>query len=175
MENASLVKTQRILNIMQVLTWIVFIALMVQAGAIVFVCAFSLFKPEVASKLYTGENMLDLLQADFTQYTIAMFFKALLPGLKAYIAYVVIKTLTDVNLQNPFTMQTVHRLESISYDIVAIWVVGIIQHIHGELIHRNVGTDWGGGEALFIAALVYVIAQVFKRGIELQSESDLTV
>lgn len=176
MESASLVKTKRILAIMHVLTWVVFIGLMVRSGALVFGYIYSLVKPEVAGKLYTGLNFTELRQSDLIQYTIVMFFKALIPGLKAYIAFAVIKTLSNVNLQNPFTMATVQRLESISYDLVAIWIVGILQHVHSEVwLTVKIDTNGYSGETLFIAGLVFVISQVFKRGVELQKESDLTV
>jgi len=176
MENASMVKTRRILTIMHVLSWVVFIGLMVQSGAILFGYTFTLLKPEMTGRLYSGLNMLDARESDLTQYTIGMFFMVLMPGLKAYVAYLVIKTLTNVNLQNPFTMATVRKLESISYDLVAIWVVGILQHVHKEVwLKMDIDTNGYSGETLFIAGLVFVISQVFKRGVELQSESDLTV
>lgn len=179
MENASLVKTKRILTIMHVLAWVVFVGLMVQSGAIVFGYIYSLINPHMAGKLYTGLNLFELRQSDLVQYTIAMFFLALTPGLKAYIAFAVIKTLSNVNLQNPFTMATVNKLESISYDLVVIWGVRILQNVHREVwlkdLQVDIGTTGYSGETLFIAGLVFVISQVFKRGVELQSESDLTV
>lgn len=176
MESASLIKTKRILSIMHVLAWVVFIGLMVQSGAILFGYVYSLVTPEAAGKLYTGLNLLELRQSNLVHYTIAMFFLALTPGLKAYIAFAVTRTLSNVNLQNPFTMATVQKLESISYDLVVIWGVRIVQHVHSEVwIKEDIHTTGYSGETLFIAGLVFVISQVFKRGVELQSESDLTV
>jgi hypothetical protein len=39
-------------------------------------------------------------------------------------------------------------------------------------LHRYLG---GTGEFLFLAGIVFVIAQIFKRGIEIQTENELTV
>jgi hypothetical protein len=33
----------------------------------------------------------------------------------------------------------------------------------------------GGPEFLFLGAIVFVIAQVFKKGVEIQSENELTI
>ncbi|MBN2635649.1 MAG: DUF2975 domain-containing protein [Prolixibacteraceae bacterium] len=35
--------------------------------------------------------------------------------------------------------------------------------------------SWNTGPFLFMAGLVFVISQIFKRGVEIQSENDLTV
>jgi hypothetical protein len=35
--------------------------------------------------------------------------------------------------------------------------------------------DWNGAEFLFVAGLVFIVSQIFKRGVEMQSENELTV
>jgi len=175
MEKASLTKTKRILTVMQVLAWIVFVGLMIQSGAVLFSYLYSLIKPDATAKFNSTLNFLALRHSDLLQYTIVAFFQAVVPGLKAYIAYAVIQTLSKVKLENPFTMVIVGKLESISYELVAIWAISILQHAHAEWLKIDTNSDWGGGETLFMAALIFVISQIFKRGVELQSESDLTV
>jgi len=177
MENASKTRTERVLKILLVLTWIVFIGLMVQAGAILFSYGFTLINPDGARNLYKGLDLSGIREADFLQFNIAALLLIALPAMKAYIAYLAIQVMGKVNLQNPFSLYVVRKLESMSYDIVVIWVVSVLQTAHNAwLVKPETPLEAeGSGETLFMAGLVYVIAQVFKRGVELQSESDLTV
>ena len=73
-------------------------------------------------------------------------------------------------------------IEKISYEAVSIAIVSVIAHqFTKQLIHRGyevsqVEKYWNDTAAfLMMAAILFVISQVFKKGIELQNENDLTV
>ena len=102
--------------------------------------------------------------------------------LKAYLFYVVIELVSKLSLSKPFSDYVADKISKISYFTFSI---GIISYIAREtarnLQHRGLDLDilnkfWSDSEAsILMAAIIYVIAQIFKRGIELQNENDLTV
>ncbi len=174
MENSERTKTKTILSIMHVLAWVVFIGLMVKAGAVLVSYGISMAIPKAGQLLYEKQDLSAIRMSDPLQYSIAALLRVAVAAMEALIALVLIRILSKVNLQKPFTVQNIRYLESISYDLVAIWFVTIMQSVHLEWLgHEN--PDWVGVNTLFMAGLVFVIAQVFKRGLELQSENEATV
>jgi hypothetical protein len=171
-------RTAQILIVMRVLVWIAFIGLMIQAGAILFSYIFTYFKPEAAHNLYKGLDMHELRVSSFGNYTAAVSFMIALLCMKAYVAYLLIQALSGVNMENPFTMEVARLLEQISYILLGAAVIALLSNAHANWITKRTGIvmqETGTGEFLLVAGLVFIIAQVFKRGVEIQSENDLTV
>ena len=86
-------KTETILVIMNVLTWIIFIGLMIEAGAILVSYGVSIINPKMVIKMYKGFDFYSLSQYDFWHYTGIISFKAAILIIEAYTAYLVIKVL----------------------------------------------------------------------------------
>ena len=85
-------RTQLILQVMNVLFWIVFIGLCIKTGALLISFSVSMFINPVAAKdLYMGLNLSALKQYDLYQYFFLAAAFIIITGLKAYIAYLVIK------------------------------------------------------------------------------------
>jgi hypothetical protein len=111
-----------------------------------------------------------------------MGFVVALAVLKAYLFYLVVKIFQKLNLLKPFDIEIAKLIEKISYEVVSIAIVSVIAHQYTkQLIHRgyevsHVEKYWNDAAAfLMMAAILFVISQVFKKGIELQNENDLTV
>ena len=178
MEKHTKTRTEVILTTMHVLAWIVFIGLLIKTGALLFTYVYSYFKPVVAQNLYKGLDLYDLRQSSFYNYCLYVSFAIALSAMKAYIAYLVIQTLSMVNLQNPFTAEVAGRVATISYVLLGSWLVLLISSAHSQWLSKRTGellSSGDGGEYLFIAGLVFIISQIFKRGVEIQSEQELTV
>ena len=81
-------------------------------------------------------------------------------------------------MSSPFERVTVVRLEKISYLFLGMWLLGIAGNGYTKWLAKSVG-EWAGpfvtGESLFVAGIVFIVSQVFKRGVEIQSENELTV
>jgi hypothetical protein len=101
-------------------------------------------------------------------------------AIKVLIWYVVFELLSKLKLQSPFTMEVEKKLEKIAYLLLGVWIVSSFfwkTYIHylsketGILLTANNSGD----EYLFMAGIIYIISQVFKRGIEIQEENQLTV
>lgn len=174
-------KTETILKFMHVLAWIAFIGLAIETGAILISYGVSWFHPIAASDLYRGMNLYDVSQYDFWLYTQMVSYVVALLVIKAYAAYLVIKIMMKVKLQSPFTLDITSRLETIAYVLLGGVVISIISQVQADWLQKHVrdfNLGWIGenaGEFLLVAGLVFIISQVFKRGVELQAENELTV
>jgi len=174
-------RTETVLTVMHVLAWIAFIGLAIETGAMLVSFGVSWLNPVAAKDLYQGMNLYDLSQYNFWLYTQTVSYIVALMAVKAYAVYLIIKILMKVKLQTPFTAETVRRLETISYVLFGGVIISIISQAQANWLEKRVqdfNINWIGenaGEFLFVAGLVFIISQVFKRGVELQSENELTV
>ncbi len=85
-------------------------------------------------------------------------------------------------MENPFTMEVARSLEKISYILLNIWILGFIASTfsfwltnQNEILPNSLQEALGSKGFLFMAGLLFIVSQIFKRGVELQSENELTV
>lgn len=171
-------KTETILTVMNVLTWITFIGLMIEAGAVLISYGVSISYPKAAMNMYKGLDFYSLSNYDFWQYTGIVTLKAAILIIEAYTAFLVIKVLSKIKITNPFTMDVAKRLENIAYTLILAWVA--IMFYNGQLkwLSKTVADLQNRSlpnELIIYAGLVFVIAQIFKKGVEIQNENELTV
>lgn len=87
-----------------------------------------------------------------------------------------------IDLSNPFTSFVSEQITKISY---YTFCVGFLSYIarqtaknmqqHGYAID-NLNQFWADSQAfILMAAVIYIIATIFKKGVEIQNENDLTV
>jgi hypothetical protein len=75
-------------------------------------------------------------------------------------------------------MEVANTLERISYVLFGTWIVGMLSSAYSAWLMKTTGetfVNYVSGEFIFVAGLVFIISQVFKRGVEIQSENELTV
>lgn len=96
--------------------------------------------------------------------------------------YVVIQLLMKLDLTKPFSMYVANKIMLISYYALSIGIIGhLAREVSKYLMHHDYKVDnlsqfWPDSEAyIFMAAVVYVIGRIFKKGVEIQTENDLTV
>ena len=94
-------RTGRLLIVLQFLAWLAFIGFMVEAGAIMTSYFVSCVNPEAAKNLYKGLDLYHLRQFNFWLYSGSVFLLVGLPVMKASVSFLLIKTLTNINLKNP--------------------------------------------------------------------------
>lgn len=171
-------KTETILTVMNVLTWIVFIGLMIEAGAVVVTSVVSIINPQIVPKLYKGLEFYSLRQFDFWHYTAIISLKASVLIIEAYTAFLVIKVLSTIKITNPFTMDVAQRLEKIAHMLILAWAAILIYNGQLKWLSKDVAglqENSLSSDLIIYAGLVYVIAQIFKKGVEIQTENELTV
>lgn len=176
-------KTQNLLNILHVLSWLIFAGLCIFTGTIVFNSIYTMFINHAdARSFYRGINLAHLYaygKGHFLTVTLLMTFAA---ALKAYLFYLLIKAVKALDLTQPFNDEVGKYIGRIAYVALIIGVLSWIGISYtGWLIEQGVNLpdmhDYlGGGDVLVLMGIIlFVIAQIFKRGIEIQSENALTV
>ncbi|QMW00885.1 DUF2975 domain-containing protein [Spirosoma foliorum] len=171
-------RTQQILSVMQILTWIAYIGLCIKTGAILISFGVSFINPEAVKNLYKGLDLDHLRQMNITYYVSLVSFILAILMLKAHALFLTTTILSKISLANPFTMEVAQTLEKISYVLVSAWIVGSLSNAYTSWLLKRTGESFSSGatdELLFMAGLVFIISQVFKRGVEIQAENELTV
>lgn len=171
-------KTKQVLMLLNILAWVAFIGLLIETGAILFSLVMSLLNTEGTSGLYLRFNWEALRLYSVPHYLTSVAFVVVLSGMKAYVLYLSIKALSRVNMANPFSVEVSRILQKISYTLWSILIVAIVYNLHADILSKKAGGEperWDIGQFIFMAGLVFIISQIFKRGVELQSEADLTV
>ncbi|HEX2534257.1 MAG TPA: DUF2975 domain-containing protein, partial [Chitinophagaceae bacterium] len=159
--------------------WILFIGLCIQTGATLISFFVSLFiNREGAADLYLGLNLSELYAFSTWHYVSLVSFLLVLPALKAFIAYLVVKIFMKFNAAQPFSAPLSALISRISHMALGVGVLSLIAQGYARWLAKKgiaVPVDWDSSEFLFLAGIIFIIAQVFKKGIALQTENELTV
>jgi hypothetical protein len=141
----------------------------------------SFINPEWAKRTYEVNMQLFSIRAQSVWfYVYAMCLNIAVAALKALIWYIVYELLSKLKLQTPFSMEVEKKLERLAYLLLGVWIISsIFWKIYLYYLNQATGIQLPavnpGDEYLFIACIMYIISQIFKRGIEIQEENDLTV
>jgi len=172
-------RTLFILKAINVIFWVIFIGLCIKTGAILISFFASLFvNLDGAKNLYLGLNLFDLFTFSKLHYVFIVSFIIILTGLKAYIAYLVVRIFLNFKFTSPFKTNVTLLITKISYVALGTGILAIIANSYSDWLNKKgiqISQDWGSSEILFFAGVIYIIAQVFKKGTEIQSENELTV
>jgi len=171
-----------IFKALYIIAWIIFVGLSIEAGGLIVNFVFSVYKPEFVPHLYQKLDLSAMYNrsqwAFFGMYT----FILAIAMLKAWLFYVVIELVGKLDLAKPFSTFVSKKIMLISILTLDIGVLSLVARQSAKnLLHHGYETDelnrfWVDGEAyILMAAVVYIIAIIFKKGIELQNENDLTI
>mgnify|MGYP000433389198 CR=1 FL=1 len=170
-------KTEKLLKIMKFFSWFAFIGLMIKAGAILVTYLLSITNAEISKDLYEGMNLFEYRNYSFIQYTFIVGYKILLFATEAYIAYLVIQLLRKLNIKQPFNFHVQFFMQQISKGVFYLWIIAIVHNTHMQLIGKkhSFEMDLFSSDFVFLSVIIFIFAQIVKRGIEIQSENDLTI
>ena len=175
-------KSNFVFKVLNIVAWIIFVGLCIEAGGLIVNFIFSLYKPEFVQNLYQKLDLSEMYSRSKWAFFSMYSFILVISILKAYLFYVVIMLIYKLDLSKPFNRYVSEQIAQISYFTLSI---GLLSHIARQtaknLLHRGYEIDqlsqfWVDSEAfILMAAIVYIIAIIFKKGIELQNENDLTI
>ena len=170
-------KTEKLLKVMKLFSWFAFIGLMIKAGAILFTYFLSINNAEISKDLYEGMNLFEYREYSFIQYSFIVGYKILLFATEAYIAYLVIQLLRKLDIKQPFNVHVQKFMQQISKSIFYLWIIAIVHNTHMQLIGKkhNFEMDLFSSDFVFLSVIIFIFAQIVKRGIENQSENDVTI
>ena len=172
-----------VLKLTHVLTWIVFIGLCVNAGTILTSYTVSSFvNPAAASNLMLGLDLSALRSAGKVEYHIMVWGIIVVTVLEASLFYKLLQMFMKIDFQHPF-QETIGKLIlhmsviSLIVGVLSKQMTGFAEHyISKGISFPKLFQHIGHGDVfLFFAGILFVIATIFKKGIELQTENELTV
>ena len=174
-------KTETILTFSKFLALIGAVWYSVICGGQLTTLVASFVNPDWAKRTYEVDmNLFSIREHSVGLYASAMCLTIAVAALKALIWWVVFALLSKLKLQNPFSMEVEKKLERIAYLLLGVWIVSsIFWKTYIYYLSKDTGIQLpinnSGDEYLFMAGMIYIISQVFKRGIEIQEENQLTV
>ncbi len=174
-------KTEIVLTVMKILVWFALLFYSIFCVLYVILYVDSLFNDHPFSNIYLGLDLLKLKEYSFLKYSTSLASLIVLAALKANVWYRVTRIIQNIKMENPFTMEVTRHLEKISYILLNIWILGFIGSTFSfwltnqSEMAKSLQEALGYKGFLFMAGLLFIVSQIFRRGVELQSENDLTV
>lgn len=185
-QNTKIMKTNTVLLILKFIVLAVFLGLLVQLLAILAMGAYSLFSVEWNSlqsfiKDATTGIFINNDSNAISTSLLLIGIIGLLP-IKVYLSYLLWKVLNKMNLNSPFTKYLLKLIVKIGYvSLITGVLLSIISFGISSLntpdakTLSNARLENSGFQYLFFALIIFVITQVFKRGVEMQEEHELLV
>ncbi len=186
METITKSRTKLILQILHILAWVIFIGVCIEAGGSIFSAAYTLMiNPINAATFWVGNDLSGLYKYDPGYFLLETSLISSASLMKASLFYLIIKILHDkkLSITNPFNNEVtlfLNRGSALAFGIGLFTVCGVEYTewfvSQGVQMPDTQHLRLGGADVwLFMSVILFVIAQIFKRGIEIQEENELTV
>lgn len=167
---------------LKIVAWVIFVGLCIEAGGLIVNFIFSLSKPEFVQNLYQKLDLSEMYNRSKSAFFEMYSFILVISILKAYLFYVVVRLVSKFNLSKPFNSFVSKQITQISYYTFSIGILSYIARQSAKnLLHRGYVIDtlnqfWADSQAfILMAAVIYIIAAIVTKGVEIQNENDLTV
>lgn len=171
---------------LNVISWILFIGICIEAGSIIFGMIFTLIlRPAGTENLWIEVDLRNLYNYNVSHYITLNMLMIVTAVLKALMFYFIVSILHDkkLNLSKPFNELTGKFISKLAYMALGI---GLFSYqgakFAADLLEQGVKIPdvqhlrlAGADVWIFMGVTLLVIAQLFKRGIEMQRENDLTI
>jgi hypothetical protein len=180
------ISTRQILKVLYVFSWIIFIGVCIEAGGFIFNAFYTLvINPDGAGKFWQEIDLSGLYQFDHGYFFAETFLMSIVAVFRAILFYLIVKILHDkkLNMSQPFSAEMGRFIFKISYLAFGIGLFSWCGAKYAEWFVQQ-GVEMpdiqhlrlGGADVwLFMGVILFIIAQIFKRGIEIQAENELTV
>jgi hypothetical protein len=173
------ISAKQMLNVLKIMCWIIFIGLCVEAGGILFNIAFTTFYNPIGAGFFWNQiDFSDLYQFDKGHFLVVTSIMSIISILKAILFYLIVKMLHNKNLSIATPFNHIVAYIAIGIGFFSNYGVDYAEWLsqQGVKLPSIQLLKFGGADVwLFMGVVLIVIAYVFKRGIELQEEIDLTV
>ena len=171
-----------ILQILHVLSWIIFIGLCIEAGTYLFNSIFTVAINPVAAEYF---KLKELYQYDAGYFLTQVTLAFIVAFMKALLFYLLVKILyhNKIDLSKPFSQELFKFIANLSYLSIfiggfSLWGSKYTKWLADKGIKmpdiQSLNLD-GSDVWLFMGLILLVIAQIFKKGIEIQTENELTI
>lgn len=181
-------RTDFLFKVLNVLAWIIFIGLCIESGGLIVNAFVSIFiNPVASSRFWGGVNLYELYQFNESHFITIVVLMIIVSVLKSILFYLIVTIFhkKKLNLSTPFneTMgKYIFNLSYLSFGIGLFMYWGNnfyhwLKIVSNEKVSPSVQQlKFEGADVwLFMGVILLIFAMIFKRGIEIQSENDLTV
>lgn len=165
-----------------IVAWLIFVGLCIEAGGLIVNFFFSLYKPEFVQNLYQKLDLTEMYNDSRLAFFGVYCFILTISILKACLFYIVIRLMHKMDLKKPFSTFVARQITVLSYYTLFIGLLSsIARQFTKNLMHygfttENLNQFWEDSEAfILMGAVIYIIATIFKKGVAIQNENDLTV
>jgi hypothetical protein len=178
------ITSKQILIVLTILSWIIFVGLCIDAGGYITNTIYTMAINPVAAKNYwTKLDFSALYNYDHGHFLVVTLFMIIVKVLTAIMFYLIIKNLDSKKLDTakPFKKEFGQFIQLLSLLALGIgffsnYGINYAKWLAEKGINmpntNQLNLD-GAGVWLFMGVILLVIAQIFKRGIEIQDENDL--
>lgn len=180
------ISTHHVLKVLQILSWIIFIGLSIETGAILFNLIYTFaINPANTHSFWGGADLSGLYQHDHGHFMVVILLMLIVSMLKATMFYLIVMLFVNkkLDLSQPFTdplRKFILNIAYLTFGIAFFCQMG--SNYVAWLAKQDIGMPstqllqvYGADIWLFMAVTLLVIAQVVKKGIEIQNENDLTI
>ena len=181
-------RTDFFLKTLHVIAWVIFIGLCIESGGLIVNAFISLFiNPLASSKFWGGINLYPLYQFNLSYFVTIVALLIIISILKSILFYMIVNLFhkKKLNLSAPFNETLGKYIFRLSY---VVFTIGLFNYWGNHFV-RWLSFKINDGSSpsiqnikfesadvwLFMGVILTIFALIFKKGIELQSENDLTV
>jgi len=173
---------------LNILAWFIFVGLCIETGGLMVNAFIPLFvNPMASARFWGGRNLYALYQFNESHFVTIVLLLIIVSILKSILFYLIVNIFhkKSLNLSNPFNEQLGRFLFNLSYLALGIgifswwgnnfnnWLKMIGKTVLSQDLY-NIKFE-GADVWIFMATILLIFALIFKKGVELQSENDLTV
>jgi hypothetical protein len=178
--------TNFLFKALHIISWLIFIGVSIDAGGVLSNTLYTLLiSSNLAAHFWGYLDLSKLYQSNQAAFVTLTSLMSIVTVLKAILFYIILKIFNDkkLDLTKPFTPALGKYIYLIAYCALGIgffsnWGGDLYQWILGQNIVIPAIQDLklaGSDVWLLMGFVIMVFGIIFKKGIELQSENDLTV
>ncbi len=180
--------TDLLLKGLHIISWIIFVGLCIDTGGLIVnavVCIF--INPAASAHFWGGLNLNELYQLDQSHFVSLVVLMILVSVLKSIMFYLTLNLFhkKQLNLASPFNEKLGKYIMNLSYlafgiGLFSYWGNNFSNWL--KLMSQNaISTSLdriqleGADVWLFMGVILIIFALIFKKGIAIQSDNDLTI
>lgn len=179
-------KQNFILNFLKIIFWIIFVAIMITTVVLIFTFVIKLFtfNNDIIDRVKISmpnfkSTFLQLKGIGKSAFYIIMLLSIVFCVLEAYLVSIIIKILKKINFNHPFSYEISNLIEKVSRLSLILGALALVIGLVSDFILKksSVRLELGGSDFNFMifAGIIYIIGIVYKKGVDLQSENELTI
>ena len=180
--------TDFLFKVLNVLAWIIFVGLCIESGGLIVNAFVTIFiNPIASSKFWGGMNLYELYQFNESHFITILVLMIIISLLKSILFYLIVNIFhkKKLNLSTPFNETMGKYIFNLSYlsfgiGLFIYWGSNFsawLKIVSNDKVSPSLQQlKFEGADVwLFMGVILLIFAMIFKKGIEIQSENELTV